>query len=328
MKALKIRDILLLTILLSISFDCTLFAMTPDDSLSVRWREVNAFFDDNEKCLVCHGESYYTLTDPVAGVSKIRNMFQDYYVSRESFYSSVHKSFSCTDCHSPEFTSFPHQVTARLEEHYACIDCHGYDENYAHLNFEEIEVEYNNSTHAGVSDFSCWKCHDPHSYRLIARETTDISELVLYDNNMCLECHANFNKFRLLSKHEEINVVNRHEWLPNQVLHFQSVRCIECHTEVSDSILIAHTVLPKEKAVRNCTECHSTDSRLMSTLYKFESQEKRRNGFFNSIILNRSYVIGASRNIYLGYLSFVIFFGLLSVIGIHIFFRVIKAKKK
>ena len=40
-----------------------------------------------------------------------------------------------------------------------------------------------------------------------------------------------------------------HEWLPNETLHFQNVRCIECHTQINDSILVAHLVLPKEKAL-------------------------------------------------------------------------------
>ena len=298
------------------------------DSIIVNWKAINIFYDDNEKCLICHGEEYYTLFDSVTGVSKVRNMFEDYHINRNEYYQSNHKTFSCTDCHSLDFVNFPHAVSARLEEHFACLDCHGNADNYSQFSFEEIEKEYIQSTHAKVQDFSCWKCHNPHNYKLIARDGVDIGEIVLYDNNMCLECHANFSQFRLLSDREEINVVNRHEWLPNQILHFQNVRCIECHTQISDSILIAHTVLPKDKAVKNCTECHSTDSRLMSTLYKFESKGKRQNGFFNSIILSSSYVIGASRNIYLGYLSFIIFLGLLSAIGIHVFFRIIKVKKK
>lgn len=328
MNALKIRDKIALTILLGIMFDFSPAVAQQQDTLVAHWRDVNVFYDDNETCLKCHGEAFYTLTDTLMGISRTRNMLQDYFIDRNEFYGSVHKSFRCNDCHSDEFQKFPHDIASRLEDHYTCLDCHGNDENYSYLNFEEIEKEYDNSIHAKVEGFSCWKCHDPHSYKLIAREQNNISETVLYDNNMCLQCHANFDKFRLLSDRDEINVVSRHEWLPNQVLHFESVRCIECHTQISDSILIAHTVLPKEEAVRNCTECHSTNSRLMSTLYKFESKEKRQNGFLNSIILNTSYVIGASRNLFLGYLSFIIFFGLLTVIGVHIFFRVINAKKK
>ena len=47
----------------------------------------------------------------------------------------------------------------------------------------------------------------------------------------------------------------------------------------------------------------------MASLYKFESKEQRQDGFFNGIILNESYVIGANRNEYLNILSLIIFAG-------------------
>ena len=62
----------------------------------------------------------------------------------------------------------------------------------------------------------------------------------------------------------------------------------------------------------------------MASLYKFESKEQRRDGFFNGIILNESYVIGANRNEYLNLLSLIIFVGVIGVIGIHIIFRIRK----
>jgi membrane protein DedA with SNARE-associated domain len=65
----------------------------------------------------------------------------------------------------------------------------------------------------------------------------------------------------------------------------------------------------------------------MASLYKFESKEQRRDGFFNGIILNASYVIGANRNEYLNLLSLIILAVVLVVITIHIIFR-IKGKRK
>ncbi|KPL25976.1 MAG: hypothetical protein AMS23_03780, partial [Bacteroides sp. SM1_62] len=110
----------------------------------------------------------------------------------------------------------------------------------------------------------------------------------------------------------------------NQALHFQSVRCIECHTQISDSILVAHLVLPKEEAVQNCSECHSSDSRLMATLYKFQSIEARNQyGFFNAVVMNEAYVIGANRNYFLNLVSLVIF-GLVCVgLVVHIVARIV-----
>ena len=64
----------------------------------------------------------------------------------------------------------------------------------------------------------------------------------------------------------------------------------------------------------------------MATLYKFQSKEQRKSGFFNGIILNESYVIGANRNEYLNILSFLLLTGTLAVILIHLIFRLILKK--
>ncbi len=159
------------------------------------------------------------------------------------------------------------------------------------------------------------------------RNAEDIEEAILYDNNICLHCHADFKEFMVLTERDEINIIDRHDWLPNQASHFANVRCIECHTAINDSILIAHKILPKEKAVKNCTECHSKDSRLMHSLYKFESKEQRKAGFMNGIIINNSYVIGANQNILLNRLSLLVFAGAILVIGFHTFLRIKNHKK-
>jgi DNA-directed RNA polymerase subunit RPC12/RpoP len=159
------------------------------------------------------------------------------------------------------------------------------------------------------------------------RNTEDLEEAILYDNNMCLRCHANFDRFTLLTEREEIVVVESHDWLPNQAAHFKNVRCIECHTQVNDSILIAHKILAKTEAVKNCTECHSKDSRLMHTLYKFESLEQRKGGFVNGIMINNSYVIGANQNVWLNRLSWLVFGMTLLVIAFHSYLRIKKHKK-
>jgi hypothetical protein len=132
----------------------------------------------------------------------------------------------------------------------------------------------------------------------------------------------------LLTDRDEINIFDTHSWLPNQVAHFRAVRCIECHTEINDSILIAHKILPKEQAVQNCSECHSRDSRLMHTLYKFQIQEGRKGGFANGIIINNAYVIGANQNVILNRLSVLVFLATFLVIGFHTVLRIIKLKNK
>ena len=287
---------------------------------------ISPFFEDNEQCFICHGQDRYEYTNETLGRQVKALMCTERRVDRDLYYQSNHKSFSCTDCHSSEYTTFPHSGLLRMEGSYNCIDCHGGDETFAKFHFEEIEAEYQQSTHFSLEEdgFSCWKCHNPHTYKINIRNTENLKETIQYDNAICLGCHSNFDHFQLLTDREEINILTTHEWLPNQAIHFKNVRCIECHTKINNDILVAHLIKPKEEAVRLCNECHSQNSILMTTLYKFQSREQRSNGFFNGIILNESYVIGANRNEFLNLISLFIFLGTLGVIIIHIIFRIRK----
>jgi hypothetical protein len=305
-----------------------LLCAQPEDTLKLKpsYFEVNDYVEDNEACLKCHGETKFIIEDPNTGRSTHELMYTERAIDRDAFYSSVHRAFSCNDCHSYDYNVFPHSIETRVEEQMLCMDCHGYDETFAKYHFESIEIEFQESIH-NIEEFTCWKCHDPHSYKAFMRNTEDLEEAILFDNNMCLKCHANFDRFTLLTEREEIVVVESHDWLPNQAAHFKNVRCIECHTEVNDSILIAHKILAKTDAVKNCTECHSKDSRLMHTLYKFELLEQRKGGFMNGIMINNSYVIGANQNVLLNRLSLLVFGMTLLVIAFHTYLRIKKQKK-
>ncbi len=287
---------------------------------------VSPYEEDNQLCFKCHGQQRYEYTN-VTLERQVRGiMCSERIVDKTEFYRSNHKNFSCTDCHSGEYVNFPHAGELRMEQKFTCLDCHGGDETYAKYHFEEIDAEYQSSAHFKLEadGFSCWKCHDPHTYKINVRTSDNLKETILYDNNICLNCHSNFDQFQLLSDKEEVNVLQKHDWLPSQAAHFKSVRCIECHTRVNDSILVSHQIRPKAEAVRLCNECHSQNSLLMASLYKFESKAQRKDGFFNGIILNESYVIGANRNEYLNILSLIILLGVLGVIFIHILFRIRK----
>ena len=290
---------------------------------------VSPFQKDNERCFKCHGQSKYEYTNETLGRQVKALMYSERIVKRDLFYNSNHKGFSCTDCHSEQYLIFPHAGELRMEQKYNCIDCHGGDEKFAQYHFEEIDAEYQKSTHFKLEEdgFSCWKCHNPHSYKITIRNNDNLKETIAYDNAICLNCHSNFDHFQLLTEKEEISLIQKHDWLPNQATHFKSVRCIECHTKINDSIKVSNQILPKEEAVKRCNECHSQNSILMASLYKFESKAQRRDGFFNGIILNESYVIGANRNEYLNLLSLILLAGVIGVIGIHIVFRIRKNNK-
>ncbi len=289
---------------------------------------VSKFEADNDRCFKCHGQEKYEYTNETLGKQVKAMMCSERIIRKKEFYSSNHKSFSCTDCHSAEYVKFPHSGELRMEQKYNCIDCHGGDEKFAKYHFEEIEAEYQKSTHFKMEGdgFSCWECHNPHTYRISVRNNTNLKETIAYDNAICLNCHSDFSRFQILSDKKEINIIQKHEWLPNQTLHFTNVRCIECHTLINNNIPVSHLIKPKEEAVRLCNECHSKNSILMASLYKFESKELRRDGFLNGIILNSSYVIGANRNEYLNLISLVIFIFVIGVIAIHIIVRIRKKK--
>lgn len=303
------------------------FASVPQQDSTVF---VSKFEEQNNKCFKCHGQQKYEYTNENLSRQVTALMCENRIIHKEDFYQSNHKSFACTDCHSADYETFPHSGELRMEEKFNCLDCHGGDEAYAKYHFEEIDAEYQQSVHFKLQDegFTCWKCHNPHTYKITVRNGVNLRQTIAYDNAICLDCHSNFDRFQLLTEKKEINIIQKHDWLPNQALHFSSVRCIECHTQVSDSILVAHLIKPKTEAVDRCNECHSQNSLLMASLYKFKSKEQRQDGFFNGIILNESYVIGANRNEYLNIISLAVFSLVLAVIVIHIFFRIRKAGKE
>jgi hypothetical protein len=282
------------------------------------------------KCLKCHSQTTYTFNNPYSGKDEKRLMNPYNILDTTLISSGVHKKFNCTDCHSPDYEKWPHNSESKLEPINTCLDCHGGDETFAKFHFEDVDAEFQQSIHYTESgdQFTCYKCHNPHYYRPMVRDSKNMLESVAYDNNMCLSCHSNKDRFGLLSDKGLFDVMDRHEFLPNHTAHFKNVRCIECHTKVNDSLLVAHRILAKDKAVKLCVECHSSNSILMASLYKYQAKEKRNQlGFVNASILNTSYVIGANRNFFLNIFSLVIFGFTIAGIIIHAALRKIKNKK-
>jgi hypothetical protein len=324
MKFLYFRILILLVFISRVPAGAAGLLRSQTDSISKDTAAfVSPYEEDNQRCFKCHGQSKYSYTNESLGREVRAMMFSERIIRKEDFYKANHKSFSCTDCHSTEYATFPHPGELRMEAKLNCIDCHGGDETY---HFDAIAEEYQKSSHFKLESegFSCYSCHDPHTYKISVRNSQNLRESIAYDNAICLDCHSDFNKYQLLSDHEEINILKKHDWLPNQAAHMANVRCIECHTQINENLPVAHLIKPKTEAVKRCNECHSQNSMLMASLYKFESKEQRKDGFFNGIILNQSYVIGANRNEYLNLLSLVIFGGMLVVIAIHVFFRINK----
>lgn len=278
-------------------------------------------------CLKCHSNQAYSFHNDLMDKEENRLMNPYYIIDTIALRNGVHNQFDCTDCHSYEYTTYPHAANLKLEPLPTCLDCHGGDEATAKYQFEKIEEEFEKSVHyrAYGDNFTCSKCHDQHTYTATARNSSDVLKIVDYSNKMCLSCHNDMKRYKLVSGHANPQLVEVHSWLPNQELHFKNVRCIECHTEVVDSLNVSHNIMNKEKAVRKCVECHSANSRLKASLYKYQNlQQRSEDGSLVTVLSNESYVIGSQQIPFLKTLSYIIFFAVIAGILIHGFFRIIK----
>lgn len=258
--------------------------------------------DDNEIfCFECHGDDTLTKIDSLTG--KEISLF----VNPEQYTKSVHKNLFCTDCHSTEFETIPHPENLEAEE-MNCLDCHIDDEIFK---FEMIQTQLEQSIHFQKmgEDFNCSVCHNQHTFYISARNAGDIKKTIEYGNSLCVNCHQDEipNEF--------------HNFLPHQKRHLQSVRCIDCHAKAEQK-MVSHFIGAKETALRTCEECHSVNSILLQTLYQFKiEKERNEKGFVNALILNNSYVVGATRNYYFNILSLMIFGLTIFFILIHLILR-------
>lgn len=283
--------------------------------------------EDNNKCLACHGQKFFYDNSIEMGETIIREMYPCLIIDTVMYYESNHWSFTCLDCHTYDYRNYPHPRDAKFEYMVTCLDCHEGDESVAKYNFEKIAEEYEKSHHTSLTDtkYSCWSCHDPHGFKMTVREEPMISKVVIHDNAMCLQCHSGTTATDLLLGTGLEPLIATHDWIPETVNHFRSVRCIECHGDIVDDVLVAHDILPAKEAVNTCTECHSKDSRLLNSLYRYQIQEgAMRKGIFGAMITSDIYVIGANRHPVLNLISLLMFGGILLVVFAHALIRIIR----
>ena len=169
--------------------------------------------EENEQCFKCHGQSKYTYENQESGKSVTKLMYAELIIDRSSFYESNHREFKCTDCHSEDYGTFPHAGNLRMETQANCIDCHGGDEQYAKFHFENIDIEFQESVHSAKhsEDFTCWMCHNAHTYKINARTNENIKQTIAYDNAICLGCHGNLSRYQLLTDKQNPNLIVKHE---------------------------------------------------------------------------------------------------------------------
>jgi hypothetical protein len=280
---------------------------------------------ENEKCLACHGQSKYSYENKESKRTVTKRMYSELIIKRDVFYVSNHREFKCTDCHSEDYGTFPHDGNLRREAKANCIDCHGGDEKYAKFKFEKIDAEFQASMHSEKhsDDFTCWMCHNAHTYKINARTNENLKETITYDNLICLNCHGDIANYQLLTDKKKPNLLQKHEWLPNQASHFTNVRCIECHARNEDTLVVAHHIMPKNMAVRKCESCHSRNSILYASLYKYQiSQNIQKEGLIKGVLFSETLTIGPDQNNLLNIISIVIFCLTILVIIIHAVLRI------
>lgn len=248
----------------------------------------------NAECYACHTEAGLK-APPRAGLDlvKLKSFIHD----PAQFDASNHAGMECKTCHGQAAATYPHKENIR-EVVSPCSECHA-------VKVLRIEGQFDASIHAkNLKDkFTCQSCHDPHIYR-VAQKLAEPKKIVAQDNAMCVDCHNSDLRFAafaktLTPKKARPDLDALHGWLPNTKLHWQAVRCIECHTPLSKvkSLAVSHEILAKDKAEKNCVTCHSQNSALRLRLYRSMAETKLAElGFINTAILDNAYVIGATRN--------------------------------
>jgi hypothetical protein len=248
----------------------------------------------NDECFSCHSETGLK-KPPKAGMDLVK--LKDMLIDAAALKASDHDQMACTKCHKKGYKDHPHDDDAR-ESLAECQECHA-------KKAIRIERQFDKSVHAeNLADkMTCAKCHDAHVMR-IAAKLGDPRKIVAQDNKACLKCHDSDVAFadmapevpetKLKKKRPPIDKI--HEWLPNTQLHWQAVRCVECHTPPDEKIL-SHEILNKKKAEKKCVTCHSANTALQTRLYRhLAAEEQNKFGFLNSVVLRDSYVVGATRN--------------------------------
>lgn len=291
---------------------------------------VNVSFGDaseaGETCFKCHSQKHFSYHDKNADEEIKGLMPKRMILNPEEYYSSVHKNFSCTDCHSGDFKKYPHPEELKSEVHFSCIDCHGGDPAYSKFSFEAVNSDYRKSIHHNLENkgFSCWNCHDPHSYRIVARESKNIKETVQYNNGICLNCHSDGDRFGIYTEKPPSDISRKHRWLPEQSLHFESVRCTDCHAERNEKTLVSHLIVNKENAVRNCSDCHSENSTAMISLITLWSKDEDLSDYSKEEALSALSLTGSREYPFINKLSIILLIAVLLMIGIHILFRTVR----
>lgn len=226
----------------------------------------------------------------------------------------------CTDCHGVhdlEKSDSPNSRINAKNVSKICGQCHvGIAQEYR-ISVHGIALERGNKDAP-----TCTYCHGEHNINPVIDVPTK-----MFTNNQinpeaamktkmvyCVKCHADE---AMMAKYNILPFNKAHEWLPSLAAHNETVRCVDCHSSYAPPNL-SHNLLPPNKVIKKCEECHSKNSVLMAKLYKHEKALSREKyGFINGTLLSDAYVVGTTRNVLLDSISIAIF----GIVVLGIFFH-------
>ncbi len=269
----------------------------------------------NNQCLACHSEE--GLKNPPRADMNLKGLAR-LLVSGERFAQSVHGEEACKDCHGDSYVQYPHVGNSRYQIK-TCPDCHKTAGREKLAQFQQT-LHYKNHPLA----FTCTSCHDPHALQK-PKQLGSAKRVAAQDNTMCRDCHDSDYRWGQFTTRPRPNLVKTHSWQPNPELHWQSVRCVDCHTPPQEQGT-SHLIVGKDKAEHDCAACHSASSSLRTRLYRyFAEQELEKQGFVNAAIMGQAYVVGATRNAWVDWITWGLTALMVGGLGLHGLLRIIAA---
>jgi hypothetical protein len=277
---------------------------------------------ENYNCLRCHGQSVYTSFSMDAKQHMNQPMAESRVIPSMKYQNAIHGSLKCIDCHAEGYSNTPHPVDLKFEPLYTCTDCHEGQKKFKKYHLDSIQTGYEKSIHAKAmhNTFNCWKCHNAHTYFTTFSEGADLKSAITSSNSTCLDCHNNAVNYKRVSVKTQKDVLKSHEWLKYPELHLKNIRCVDCHAKLTTSTFTPHEILPAEKAIRECTACHSQKSILSHSLLRTKKGNESFLNFTNNKALEYAFIMGANRSITLTIISTVLFIIVLLIIFIHLIF--------
>jgi len=291
------------------------------NKLTPNWKLDMATLKKNQEklCLDCHLRSTIEQSQFAKSLINYDSSVHGQAIARGNSNAAI-----CTDCHGThdlERASSPTSKIYRTNVPNICSQCH-----------LPISQEYSISIHGvaltkGNPDApTCTFCHGEHNInpvvyaprRMFSDNHINFDVVMRTKMVYCVVCHANET---MMKKYKILTTNQAHNWLPELSTHYETVRCIDCHSSYRPPNL-SHNILPPSQTIKKCEECHNRNSVLMSTLYKHERAVSRQKyGFINGTLLSDAYVVGSTRNIILDTLSLIIFGVVIVVLLLHGFLR-------